>query len=215
MERTHPETQFSVPLYDKRDNNRGVTLAIRQPTRVAILPDPPMNKFPIVKSMLGVCAVSAITTLSLFGAGSEKVPTPSPQAKQANPAIKAYNDGVDLMHAKQFAKAQAKFEEAVKLNPGFAEAHNNLAFTLRKGGSQNYQLSMDHYNKAIQLNPKLAEAYMYRGVLYAIMGRKADAQADLVVLQKLNPHYAKELDDFIKTGKENDELLGAAKKVSS
>ena len=155
-----------------------------------------MNKSPIVKGLLGVCAVSAITTLPLLGAGSEKVPTPSPQAKQ-------------------FAKAQAKFGEAVKLNPGFAEAHNNLAFTLRKGGSQNYKLSMEHYDKAIQLKPKLAEAYMYRGVLYAIMGRKAEAQADLVVLQKLNPHYAKELEDFIKTGKENDELLGAAKKVSS
>ena len=174
-----------------------------------------MNKSPIVKGLLGVCAVSAITTLPLLGAGSEKVPTPSPQAKQENPAIKVYNEGVDLMQAKQFAKAQAKFEEAVKLNPGFAEAHNNLAFTLRKGGSQNYKLSMEHYDKAIQLKPKLAEAYMYRGVLYAIMGRKAEAQADLTVLQKLNPHYAKELEDFIKTGKENDELLGAAKKIGS
>jgi tetratricopeptide (TPR) repeat protein len=177
-----------------------------------------MNKSAIAKkSLLGVCVVSALTTLPLFGAGSEKIPTPntSPQTKQVNPAIKAYNEGVDLMQAKQFAKAQAKFEEAVKLNPGFAEAHNNLAFTLRKGGSQNYQVSMEHYNKAIQLKPKLAEAYMYRGVLYAIMGRKAEAQADLTVLQKLNSHYAKELEDFMKTGKDNDELLCAAKKVSS
>lgn len=176
-----------------------------------------MNKSLMTKSLLGVCTLTAIATLPLFGAGSEKVPTPtaSPQAKQENSAIKAYNEGVDLMQAKQFAKAQAKFEEAVKSNPGFAEAHNNLAFTLRKGGSQNYQLSLEHYNKAIQLKPKLAEAYMYRGVLYAIMGRKADAQSDLAVLRKLNPHYAKELEDFMKTGKENDELLGAAKKVSS
>jgi len=176
-----------------------------------------MNKSPLTRNLLGICTFTALTTLPLFGAGSEKIPTPatSPQAKQQNPAINAYNEGVDLMQAKQFAKAQAKFEEAVKLNPGFAEAHNNLAFTLRKAGSQNYQVSMEHYNKAIQLKPKLAEAYMYRGVLYAIMGRKPEAQADLTVLQKLNPHYAKELEDFIKTGKENEELLGAAKKVSS
>lgn len=176
-----------------------------------------MNKSRLITSLLGICTFTAVTTLPLFGAGSGQIPTPAsgPQAKQANPAIKAYNEGVDLMQAKQFAKAQAKFEEAVKLKPGFAEAHNNLAFTLRKGGPQNYQLSMEHYNKAIQLNPKLAEAFMYRGVLYAIMGRKPEAQADLTVLQKLNPHYAKELEDFIKTGKENDELLGAAKKLSS
>jgi tetratricopeptide (TPR) repeat protein len=176
-----------------------------------------MNKSPLTRILLAICTVTALTTLPLFGAGSQQIPTPpiGSQAKQVNPAIKAYNEGVDLMQAKQFAKAQAKFEQAVKLDPRFAEAHNNLAFTLRKGGPQNYQLSMEHYNKAIQLKPKLAEAYMYRGVLYAIMGRKAEAQADLTVLQKLNPHYAKELEDYIKTGKENDELLGAAKKVSS
>ena len=174
-----------------------------------------MNKSPIVKGLLGVCAVSAITTLPLFGAGSGKVPTPSPQAKQENPAIKAYNEGVDLMKAKEFAQAQAKFEAALKANPNLAEAHNNLAFVLRKQGSQNFQLSLEHYNKAIQLNPNLAEAYMYRGVLYAQMGRKADAQADLTKLQKMNPHLAKELEDFIKTGKEDDELYGATKKVSS
>jgi tetratricopeptide (TPR) repeat protein len=176
-----------------------------------------MNKSPLTRILLGTCAFTVLTILPLFGAGSQQIPTPAtnPPGKPANPAIKVYNEGVDLMQAKQFAKAQAKFEEAVKLNPGFAEAHNNLAFTLRKGGPQNYQLSMEHYNKAIQLKPRLAEAYMYRGVLYAIMGRKAEAQADLTILQKLNPHYAKELGDFIKTGKENDELLGAAKKVAS
>ena len=51
-----------------------------------------------------------------------------------------------------------------------------LAFTLRKQGSANFQKSLAYYNKAIQLKPKLAEAYMYRGVLYTQMGRKADAQ---------------------------------------
>jgi TolA-binding protein len=50
-----------------------------------------------------------------------------PQVKQENPAIKAYNEGVDLMKAKKFAQAQAKFELALKANPNLAEAHNNLA----------------------------------------------------------------------------------------
>ena len=36
-----------------------------------------------------------------------------PQVKQENPAIKAYNEGVDLMKAKKFAQAQAKFELAL------------------------------------------------------------------------------------------------------
>ncbi len=185
-----------------------------------------MTKSSITKTLSGICAITALAVLPAFGAGSGSINPPSsqgfapsnegfPQIKQENPSIKAYNEGVDLMKAKQFAKAQAKFQEALKGDPNLAEAHNNLAFVLRKQGSQNYQLSLGHYNKAIQLKPKMAEAYMYRGVLYAIMGHKAEAQADLAALQKMNPHYAKELAEFIKTGKEDDELYGAAKKVSS
>ena len=113
------------------------------------------------------------------------------------------------MKGKRFAQAQKKFEQAVKLDPTFAEAYNNLAFTLRRQGSANYQKSLELYNKAIQLKPKLAEAYMYRGVLYTQMGRKADAQADLARLKKLNARLAKELEEYIRTGKEEDYLYGA------
>ena len=82
---------------------------------------------------------------------------------------------------------------------------------MRKQGSANFQKSLDYYNKAIDLKPKLAEAYMYRGVLHTQMGRKADAQADLATLKKLNRKLARELEEFMQTGKEEDYLYGAAK----
>jgi tetratricopeptide (TPR) repeat protein len=177
-----------------------------------------MTKSLLTKSLLAVSTFTALMVLPAFGAGSGSLNPPAnqsiPQVKQENPAIKAYNEGVDLMKAKKFAQAQAKFEAAIKANPNLAEAHNNLAFVLRKQGSQNFQLSLEHYNKAIQLKPNLAEAYMYRGVLYTQMGRKSEAQADLAKLEKMNPHLAKELDEFMKTGKEDDELYGAVKKAS-
>jgi tetratricopeptide (TPR) repeat protein len=135
-----------------------------------------------------------------------------PRAKQESSAVTVYNEGVALMQAKRFAQAQKKFEQAVKLDPNFAEAYNNLAFTLRKQGSSNSKQSLAYYNKAIDLKPKLAEAYMYRGVLYTQMGRKADAQADLATLKKLDPQLAKELEEYFETGKEEDYLYGAAKK---
>jgi len=115
------------------------------------------------------------------------------------------------MKAKQFARAQADFEQAVKEDPGFAEAHNNLAFCLRKQGSANFQKSLEHYDKAIALKPGLAAAYEYRGVLYTEMGRKADAEKDLATLKKLDPRLAGELEQYIKTGKEDDDLYGASK----
>ena len=60
-----------------------------------------------------------------------------------------------MMLAKKFPEAQPKFEQTVKENPRFAEAHNNLGYTLRKQGASNYQKSLEHYNTAIELKPKL------------------------------------------------------------
>ena len=130
-------------------------------------------------------------------------------------AFKAYNEGVDLMHAKKFGQAQAKFEQAIRANPNFAEAHNNLGFTLRQQGLQNYSNALQHYNKAIQLKPSMAETYEYRGVLFAKMGRKADAEKDLATLKRLNPKLAGELEEFLKTGKEEDEYAVTSPKRNS
>ena len=73
---------------------------------------------------LGFVAVIALATLPALGAGSAKQPV----RKDGDPSITIYNQGVELMLAKQFVGAHAKFEQAVKENPRFAEAHNNLGY---------------------------------------------------------------------------------------
>jgi tetratricopeptide (TPR) repeat protein len=169
-----------------------------------------------MKTLFAFCVFTSICLFSASGAGSGTAGSSGePVFKEESSAVSLYNQGVDLMRGQKWAQAQAKFEQAVKADPKFAEAHNNLAFTLRKQGSANFQKSLEHYNKAIQLNSKLAEAYMYRGVLFTQMGRKTDAESDLLVLKKLNPHLAQELAEFMKTGKEDDELYGATKKLKS
>src|SRR5271165_1585921 len=159
--------------------------------------------------LIGFVALMALAALPVLGAGSAKQAV----RKDSDPSITIYNQGVELMLAKRFQEAQAKFEQAVKENPRFAEAHNNLGYTLRKQGAANYQKSLEHYNTAIELKPKLAEAYMYRGVLFTEIGRKSDAQGDLATLQKLNPQLAKELAEVIKTGKEEDRFYGLSSKL--
>ncbi len=104
--------------------------------------------------------------------------------------------------SKKFAEAQIKFQEALSGNPNFAEAHNNLGYSLRKQGPQNYAQALEHYNQAIQLKPNLAEAYEYRGVLFVKMGRKAEAEKDVATLKTLNPKLATELGNVIETGHE-------------
>lgn len=142
-----------------------------------------------------------------MGSGSGRGPVKNNPLRQevGSPAFDVYNQGVDLMRAKNFAAAQIKFEQAIRDDPDFAEAHNNLGFTLRQQGPQNYSKALEHYNKAIELKPSMAETYEYRGVLFAKMGRKADAEKDLATLQKLNPKLAGELQEFLTTGKEEDE----------
>src|SRR6516165_2883509 len=161
---------------------------------------------------IAICVVAGLTASSCFASGSGGGGSSGqPVVKTESPALTAYNEGVRLMKAKEFVRAQADFEQAVKLDPSFAEAHNNLAFCLRKQGSQNFQTSLEHYNKALALKPRLAQAYEYRGVLYMEMGRKADAEKDLATLKKLNAGLAGELEAYIKTGKEGDDLYGASK----
>jgi tetratricopeptide (TPR) repeat protein len=154
--------------------------------------------------------VFCVGTVAAMGSGSGgrgggSVESKPLQEEVGGSAFKVYNEGVDLMHAKKFAAAQIKFEQAIRDNPNFAEAHNNLGFTLRQQGPQNYSEALEHYSKAIQLKPKMAETYEYRGVLFAKMGRRADAEKDLATLKKLNPKLARELEEFLKTGKEEDE----------
>src|SRR6202022_3348960 len=159
---------------------------------------------------IGFVAIMVLAGPPAVGGGRAKQAV----RKDSDPSITIYNQGVELMLAKRFPEAQAKFEQAVKENPRFAEAHNNLGYTLRKQGAANYQKSLQHYNTETARKPNVAEAYMYRGVLYPERGRKVDAQADLAALQKLNPQLAKELAEVIKTGKEEDQFYGLSSKIS-
>jgi Flp pilus assembly protein TadD len=140
---------------------------------------------------------------AVYAAGSKQLTVP--QVPQKTPDARTpYNEGVTLMNAKKFAAAQVKFEEALKADPKLAEAHNNLAYCLRKQSPENFASSLQHYNEALRLQPKLARAYEYRGVLYVELGRKADAEKDLATLKGLDPKLAAALETAIKAGKDTD-----------
>jgi tetratricopeptide (TPR) repeat protein len=173
-----------------------------------------------MRQFVAACVFCLVGTASAMGSGSggggsggggTAVNNPLQQEVGAS-AFKAYNQGVNLMHVRQFAAAQAMFEQAIRENPNFAEAHNNLGFTLRQQGPQNYAKALQHYNKAIQLKPTMPETYEYRGVLFAKMGRKAEAEKDLDILKKLNPKLAGELEHFLKTGREIEDYGGTSPK---
>jgi len=127
----------------------------------------------------------------------ESDPLPVPTGTPREKAVIAYNEGVALLLDRRYAAAQAKFEAALAQDEKLAEAHNNLAFALRMQGAQNFDRALSHYDRALELKPDLAQAYMYRGVLFTQMGDMARARADHERLRKLDPRLAAELEAVI------------------
>jgi tetratricopeptide (TPR) repeat protein len=157
------------------------------------------------KFIIGIILAAGVS--AAFGSGSQPVAeSPVKAVKSTVDANAVYNHGVALLHEKQYAAALAEFEKAVQAKPDFAEAHNNLAYCLRRQGPAKYTEALGHYNKAIKLNPNLAEAYEYRGVLFVKMNRKNDAEKDLAKLNQLSPKLAAKLEYALKNnGQEKDE----------
>ncbi len=137
----------------------------------------------------------------------ESDPLPVPKGGARQRAVVAYNDGVKLMVDKRYAAAQQKFEEALAADEKLAEAHNNLAFSLRMQGAHNRDRALRHYDRALQLKPNLARAYMYRGVLFTQMGDLTRARADHARLRTLDPQLAARL-ERIMAGDGRDESDG-------
>jgi tetratricopeptide (TPR) repeat protein len=143
-----------------------------------------------------------------LGAGAdESDPVPVPKGGARQQAVVAYNDGVKLMVDRQYAAAQRKFEEALAADEGLAEAHNNLAFSLRMQGAVNRERALRHYNRALELKPDLARAYMYRGVLFTQMGDVDRARADHARLLVLDPQLAAKL-ERVMAGADRDDYDG-------
>jgi tetratricopeptide (TPR) repeat protein len=141
----------------------------------------------------------------------ESAPLLVPKGTAREQAVVAYNEGVRLMLDKRYPQAQAKFEEALASFEGLAEAHNNLAFSLRVQGTHNFERALRHYDRAIELKPDLAVAYMYRGVLFTQQGDLKRASADHARLLKLDRGLAAKLEAVIvsRVVREGNEGLSA------
>jgi Flp pilus assembly protein TadD len=144
-----------------------------------------------------------------MAAGSSSI---SPSASED---IEFYNEGVGLMLNKQFEKAENQFRKALKVNEDFAEAHNNLAYALRKQGPEHFDEALTHYNRAIKLKSSSPEPYMYRGVLHMQMGKQELAAKDLQALLDMGSPLAAELEYVIVNGreKEPEQFFGVSPKL--
>ena len=156
-----------------------------------------------IQHLLSIVLILGLST-GLDAAGSSPKKPKETAEERERAAIQLYNEGTALLFESDFRDAEKLLKRSLKKNKELAEAHNNLAFALRKQGPREYSAALKHYNKAIELNPKLAEAYMYRGVLHVGMGNAELASADLTILKGLSPKLATELEWVIENGKEKE-----------
>ncbi len=159
-----------------------------------------------------IAIILVLMTASLAtAAGSQSIPS------TVSEDVKIYNDGVALMMDKKFVEAEQQFRRSISLNERFAEAHNNLAYTLRKQGPEHYDEALKHYNRAIALDPGLDEPYMYRGVLHVQMGNRSLAMEDHSTLVERNSPLADELQFVVENNreKEPEQFFGVSRRISS
>jgi Tfp pilus assembly protein PilF len=157
---------------------------------------------------IGVLLGAAVLLFSFAAGADESDPLPAPKGTPRERAVSVYNEGVRLMRDKHYAAAQEQFEQALALDEALAEAHNNLAFSLRMQGTHNFERALQHYNRALELKPDLARAYMYRGVLFTQMGDLSRARADHARLLALDQALATKLESIITGAGGRDEYDG-------
>jgi type IV pilus biogenesis/stability protein PilW len=84
-------------------------------------------------------------------------------------ALIHFNSGVELYHQRDYAKATQAYRKAIDIDPGYAEAYNNLGIIYQEAGDLDRALS--NYRKAIEINPEYEKALNNLGVLLYLKGR--------------------------------------------
>jgi tetratricopeptide (TPR) repeat protein len=83
--------------------------------------------------------------------------------KGGKTAVDAYNEGINAFNAGDTDKALSAFEEAVKLNETFAEAHYRLGMTYLNKGLNDKAVAC--FKKFLQLKPEGEEAETARSII--------------------------------------------------
>ncbi len=95
--------------------------------------------------------------------------------------------GVALAHQGRMPEALAELQRAVELAPSSAGPQLNLAMALLQsdGPEAGLDAAVPHLEKAVALDPELADAHFNLGVAYALLGRTEAARAELVSARDL------------------------------
>jgi len=169
-----------------------------------------MQRFVRVMMMMVLLAAVGLSNVALAGGGSSKPTDETAETETRTPeqeAAVAYNLGIsarnkawklekqletatepkqqeklDKKLSKSWKTAEANFERAVSKNPTLYEAHSDLGYCLRKQGR--YDEALAAYDRALEIQPRYAEAIEYRAEAYLGLNRLDEAKQAYMLLFK-------------------------------
>ena len=111
-----------------------------------------------------------------------------PNQAALDPATVYFYRGNAYNYKKKYDRAIEDYNQALQLNPKYAEAFYSRGNAYNKKGE--YDRAIADFNQALLLNPKDAEAFNNRGIAYRNKGEYDRAIADFNQALLLNPKYA-------------------------
>lgn len=87
--------------------------------------------------------------------------------------------------AKDWSRASAELNVAVRQDPRNADVHNLLGYSARKRATPDLAKAFEHYNTALKLDPKHKGAHEYIGEAYLMDRKPAEAEKHLAELEKI------------------------------
>jgi tetratricopeptide (TPR) repeat protein len=116
---------------------------------------------------------------------TEKMETGMYSGSESKTAMKYYTEAAEKDKAEDFKGAIKLYEKAIKEDPKFIEAYDNMAVCYRRLGD--FKNAIENYNKSIELYPNGIMAHENLGVIYGIQKKYKEAIAEYEVVQKIDP----------------------------
>jgi tetratricopeptide (TPR) repeat protein len=157
---------------------------------------------------------TVIILLSLSSCGGNL----STYSGQDSDALQLFNKAVELMLSNRYHQAIPLLEKAITQKNDFSHLHLNLAICYRKTGYPNK--SIEYFNSALAINPKLHGAYYNRSIVYSRLGEYEKSKTDLEQLANSSDPEAElffiELTFFYENGFERNSTkpFGIVEKIS-
>lgn len=101
----------------------------------------------------------------------------------AKPRNVDFDNGKKLVEQAKYREAVPVLQKAVQTEPNNADAFNLLGFATRKSGDP--RGSLEHYNRALSIDPKHLGAHEYAGEAYLMLGDLKKAEEHLGRLDSL------------------------------